>query len=497
MRLRQYLVVVASLVVSAFGATEARAQGNYRTIPIGGRTTLVGGTGVVYGSDGAAAFLNPATVVRVDPGRLTFAVNFYSIGYSHAPRWYEPGEVDRARFGDISSAGASVSNVSFEALPSTLCLFLRTGDIGIFTRQAEAELRARGARIGVCFGTTQSREFAYSAENFSRSGAGFATRQGQTLTEAYRRFSVGPTYAMNVDDHLSIGASLHASIASYRSLVAATSTTYGPGPSPISTSFYAASRGVSFQGTATIGATYRVGGQTLGLALESPSLHFFGSGGANRATHTEGPVDASSMLIADGSFQSASPGRISMGTGIEDTWGSAELDVSVSLPMQRAYRADLEGTLVTVDQSRVTDQPVTLALSGRTKGVVNVSAGGQLWVNSRVSVLGGIGTDISAVPKGGLSRDQMNYLTVLADRYYASFGVGSHGTGGDLLVGAELSYMGGQRLALNNYVLPPTMTPTGYGAFSAVFVVSGSTSLTAIKRAVKDVQQVFAPDKGK
>lgn len=496
-RLGQSLVVVACLAAGLLGGTEARAQGNYRTIPIGGRTTLVGGTGVVYGSDGAAAFLNPATVVRVDPGRLTFAVNFYSVGYSRAPRWYEPGEVDRARFGDISSSGASVTNASFDALPSTLCLFLRTSDIGVFTRQAEAELRARGARIGVCFGTTQSREFAYSAENFSRTGNGFATRQGQTLTEAYRRFSVGPTYAMNVDDHLSIGASLHASIASYRSLVAATATTYGPGPSPISTSFYAASRGVSFQATATVGATYRIRGQTLGLALESPSLHVYGSGGANRAVHSEGPLDASSMLIADGSFRSASPGRISMGTGIEDTWGSAELDVSVFLPMQQAYSADLEGTLVTVDQNRVTDQPVSLSPSGRTKGVVNIAAGGQLWLNPRVSLLGGIGTDLSAVPKGGLSRDALNYLTVLGDRYYASFGVGSHGTGGDLLVGAELSYMGGQRLALNNYVLPPTQTPTGFGALSAIFVVSGSTSLTAIKRAVKDVKQVLTPDNRK
>jgi hypothetical protein len=496
-RLGPFVVASAFVAASGLRVAPARAQGNYRTTPIGGRTTLVGGTGLVYGSDGAAAFLNPATVVRVDPGRLTFAVNFYSVGLLRAPSWYEPGDIDRTRYGDIPKSGASITNASFDALPSSLCIFLRTADIGIFTRKAEAELRARGARIGICFGTTQSRDFAFSAENFSRAGDNFGTRQGQTLTEAYRRFSVGPTYAMNVDDHLSVGASIHASIASYRSLFASAATTYGAGAPPISTGFYAAARGVSFQTTATVGATYRFGGQTLGLALESPSLHVYGSGGANRSNHYEGPADSSSMLIADGSFRSSSPARIALGTGIEDTWGSLELDMSVFLPMQESFRADLDGSVISVNGSQVSDNAVSLPLSARAKGVMNVAAGGQLWLNPRVSVLGGLGTDFSAVPKGGLSRNDFNYLTARANRYYVSFGVGSHGEGGDLMVGAELSYTNGERLALNNYVLPTQLTPTPYGGISAVFVLAGSTSLTSIKRAVKDVKKVLDPDNRK
>lgn len=485
---------LVACVVALLGSTgTAAAQGNYRSTPIGGRTTLVGGTGVVYGSDGAAAFLNPATVVRVDPGRLTFSVNFYSIGVLQAPRWYAPGDIDRSRFGDVPREGASMTNASFDALPSSLCIFLRAGDISWFTMEAQAELRESGARIGICFATVQSSEFAFAAENFARAGQGFATRQGQTVTERYTRFEAGPTYAMNVNDRLAIGASLHASLASYRSLFASTSTTYGPGPAPISSSFYGASRGTSFQATATLGATYRFGNQTVGLALESPSLHVYGTGGANRATHFEGPADASTMLIADDTFRSASPPRIAFGTGVEERWGSAELDVGVWLPMQQAFYSRLEGTVVSVNGTTVTDTPVSITRSARTRGVVNVAAGGEVYLNPRVSLLGGLGTDLSAVPKGGLTMDEMQYLPDRRNRFYASFGVGSHGPGGDLLVGTELSFMAGERLAVTAYQLPPTLAQTSYGAFSAVFVVAGSTSLNAIKRAVKDVKDVLDP----
>ncbi len=491
--MRLSFVAVLGGVLLVGGERGAHAQASYRSTPVGGRTTLVGGTGVVYGNDGAAAFLNPATVVRVDPGRLTFSVNFYSLGFMRAPSWYAPGEIESDRIGEVPRSGTAMTNMSFNALPSSLCLFLRTSDIGILTRSAEAELRARGARLGLCFATVQSREFASAAENFTRSGPGFATRQGQTVTESYTRFYAGPTYAMNIDDQLSIGASLHASFASFRSLFASTSTTYGQGPTPISSSFYSASRGLSFQATASLGATYRMGRQTLGLAIESPSLHVWGSGGVNRATHYEGRSDASSMLIAQGSFQSASPARIALGTGVEDTWGSVELDVAAWLPMRHAFDAELEGAVVDVEEGNVTDRTVAIASSARTRGVVNVSAGGEVFVSPRISLLAGLGTDLTAAPNGGLAQTQMNYLSVRANRFFGSFGVGSHGPGGDLLVGAELSYTGGERLAVNNYQLPPGLVTTGFGEVSALFVVAGSTTLSAIKRAVKDVKEVLKP----
>lgn len=489
-------LLACSLALGALALpSAAAAQGNYRGTPVGGRTTLMGSAGLVYGSDGAAAFMNPATVQRVDPGRLTFSVNFYSLQLWSSPRWYEPAEVDRARFGDFARSGAALTNASFDALPSSLCFFLKAGDIEAFARKAAIELRDRGARFGLCFATVQGHDFAFAAGNHSATGSNSSTRQGQTVNESYTRFYIGPTYSMNIDDHLAIGASVHASLASHRSLYASTTTTFGPGPSPVSTSFYAASRGTSFQATASLGATYRFGQQSIGLALEAPSLHVYGVAGANRSTHYEGTEDASSVLIAEGSFRSRSPARIGLGTGIERSWGSAELDFSAWLPMGSAFEADLEGTRVRIEDGKVTDVPVSLQTSARTKGVVNVAAGAEVYLNPRVSVLGGAGTDFSAVPKGGVTRGVVTYLPVRRDRVYASFGVGSHGEGGDLLVGTELSWAVGERLAVANYQLPPELASTTFGAFSALFVVAGSTSFYAIKRAVRDVREVLETKK--
>jgi hypothetical protein len=486
------MLLLAMLLLAS--ARSTRAQGNMRSSPIGGRTTLVGGAGLAYANDGAAAFLNPATIARVDPGRLTFSVNFYALDLWRAPSWYEPGAVDGSRFGDLPESGASLATTSFDALPSSLCLFLKTRDIEAFARGANVELRDRGARLGLCFATVQAREFAFAAENFARSGAGVATRQGQTVTESYTRFSVGPTYAMNIDERLTVGASLHASLASFRSLFASTSTTYGPGPSPVSTSFYGASRGASFQATATVGATWRASRhQTVAFALESPSLHVYGKGGANVATHYEGALDRSSALLAEGSFRSSSPTRIGLGTGIEGTWGNAELDVSAWLPMERAFEAELDGSRVSTANEAVTDVPVRLPVSSRTRGVVNVALGGEVLVSPRLSVLAGLGTDLSAVPRGGITRGEMTYLPVRHDRLYMSFGVGSHGSGGDLLVGTELSYGWGERVAVNSYQLPPALAATTSGTFNALFVVAGSTSLASIQRAVRDVTEVLGP----
>ncbi len=488
------LVGLAAALAIGASSTLAGAQSNYRTAPVGGRSQLLGGTGLTYGRDAAAAFLNPATAVLVDDQRLSFSVNFYTVSLVYAPRWYVPGPIDRSKFGSLRIDDSTMTDFEFNALPSSLCIFLRMGDVK-FLVQAQKDERTRDARLGICFATISSQTFNFAAEGFSEESSPSVTRQAQTLSQSYTRFAAGPTYAMHVSNALAIGASLHASLASHRSLLAAAATTYGSGASAINSIFYSGSRGDSFQVDATVGATLRFGKQTVGMSLRSPSLHVFGVGGANRQSYFDGAGSNASLISAQGAFVSRSPPRLGLGTGIEGPWGQAELNSHVYFPIN-SYSAELEGRRVTTTGGVVDDQPSRVDVSERARGVVNFAAGAELFMSPKVSILTGLSTDFSAVPQGALSGGSLfNYYPYQSHRVAGSFGVSSHGEGGELLVGAELSVGWGQRLAVNSYQLPPVIGTTGHGTYQLMLVVAGSTSLRALKRAVEDVREVIRSPK--
>lgn len=489
---KQRYAVVSVIAALLLPPREVRAQSNHRIAPIGGRSTLLGGTGMTYGRDATAAFLNPATAVLVDDARLSFSVNFYTMSFVYAPSWYRPGPIDRARFGDLQIDDALMTDLEFNALPSSLCVFFRAGDVSAF-RRAKKDPRTREARVGVCFATIQSQTFNFAAEGFSAVQARGVTRQAQTLSQSFARFAAGPTYAMQISNAVAIGASFHGSLASHRSLLAASATTYGSTATPINSTFYSGSRGDSFQLEGILGATLRFGRQTVGLSIKTPSLHVYGVGGANQNSHFDGAGSASSTISTSGSFVSRSPLRLGIGTGVETERGQAELNVFVTPRMGSSYTAELEGSKVDTDaDQRVTDRPVVLNLHEPARGVVNFAAGGELFVSEHVSLLAGVSTDFSAVPDGALKRgDLFNYYPYRTHRLSASFGLGSHGTGGEVLVGGEVSVGWGDRLAVNSYQLPPVIGTTGHGTYQLMLVIAGSTSLRAIRRAVDDVREVI------
>ncbi len=495
------MIVLGVSVGVLFGiaavARDARAQSNYALAPVGGRTTLVGGTGLAYGRDSASAFLNPATVVRVDPGRLSFSVNFYKLSLFSAKSWYQPGSVDTARFGDLSRDAARISIVDFDTLPGSLCVFLRVADIKFLSRVDRRDLAQSQARLGLCLASVQNGNFAFNREDYEQQQRTGGTRQAQSLNQSFRRIAIGPTYAMYVTNALVLGASIHFSRAGYRSVFESTATSARAGSRPITSVFFNSAHGSSFDVSATVGATYRIGrNQTVALVLEAPALHAFGSGGLNRYTHYDGAGDATSTTTAEGSFAMATPLRIGLGTGVHRSWGSAEVNVGYYLPLGSAYRADFKGRATNVDNGVVSDRDATPNLSTRGRGVVNIGVGGEIAVAPYLSVLTGLGTDLSTVKSGTLTTDPMAYFASNTNRFTASFGVGSHGEGGDILVGGELSYEYGDRLAVNSYQLPARFESADSRTYGLLLVIAGSTSYKNITRAVETITKSVDPGTG-
>jgi len=126
---------------------------------------------------------------------------------------------------------------------------------------------------------------------------------------------------------------------------------------------------------------------------------------------------------------------------------------------------------------------------------MNIGVGGELFLSPKISLLGGLSTDFSAVPKGSLKTDPFHYYPAITNRVAASFGYGSHGDGGDLLLGGEFSYGWGERLAVNPYQLPPRLETADERQYVFLLVLAGSTSYKAIKRAVEDVTKALDPSK--
>lgn len=441
----------------------------------------MGGTGVALGRDGAAPFNNPATIVAVDDAQLAFSVNFYTFTAFRAHNWWAPGPVDRSKLGDIGPTGATLTDLEFNALPSSLCLFLTS---------------TQKSRLALCLASTQGNTFSFSAERYdARTADGRTTRQAQTMLESYSRFVFGPTYAVEINDRMSFGLSLHGSLVAHRAAHNAIGNTHGGAAAPVASAFYAGSRGDSAQLTAIAGLTYAFDNITAGIALESPSIHVFGVGAANRYTRFEGAGESTRTTAIDGSFISATPFRASLGAGIVGARGIAEINAHLYAPMSRAFRAELSGTTVTVEGGVAREEAVRVNLAQHANAVFDVGIGGQYFLSKTMSVLGGISTDLSAVPAGGLRADLFNYYPARSQRIALSFGAGSHGEGDELLVGTELSYAWGERIAINSYQLPPVLDQASHRTFVALFVVAGSTSFKAIKRAVQDAADVIKKPK--
>lgn len=471
-------------------ATPAGAQSSYRLAPVGGRSQLLGGTGLTFGRDAAASFLNPATAVLVDDQRLSFSANFYRFTYTTASNWYAPGPIDRSKFGNVGVRSTSLTDLDFDSLPSSLCFFFTSAKLHVVPSAAK-DPGTRDAHVGLCFATVDAGEFNFGADDFSEvRSSGSVTRQAQTLSQKYSKFAAGPTYAIRVNNALSLGASVHASVTSFKSLLASSASTYGSTATPITSSFYGASKGTAFQLDATVGATLRFGHQTLGLSVRTPSIHVFGRGGVNRDTTYDGAGTETMQLAANGSFRAQSPLRIGLGTGVEGVWGQLELDAFYSTQLGDSYRAQMDGTQTTTTPTGVTDTPVHLDLGQKSKSVVNLAAGGELFMSERISLLTGFSTDVNATPKGAIQGTLFNYFGYGANRVIGTLGIGTHGERGELMVGTELTYGWGHRVAVNSYQLPPEIGVADYNTYQVMVIVAGSTSLRALKKVVEDVKKV-------
>ena len=458
----------------------------------------MGNTGVALGRDGAAPFVNPATIVGIDDRSIAFSVNFLALQNHRFARFHRPGPVD-ARFGNVDFDGTSVWSRRVTALPDTICLFIAFSALTAKAGTAKEDPTPwEGGRqkFAVCLATLESDDLIVpSLMSRGRTPSG-TTTQDASFARKWTRAQVGPTYSAQINEKLSLGASLQGAYTSMSFIHDASSLSAAADGSATQSALGMAGDGNSLDLTAILGATYELGGLVFGASVQLPALHLLGSYDAT-LHRTFNTADSSEAILASGSgnFHAAPSTRISFGIGrTKRTW-SLEGDASFDFGRPRAVTSSMETQTVTLANDTLSTAVQRAGLASRTSPTLNGAIGGEYFVTPRLSVLGGAFTNLSALPalKAAPVPSLGNVMQARAHHVGVSFGLGSYSGDGELLFGTQLGYGWGEMLAPNLYAAPPDWSVIKTQSYSALFVLAGATNLRSIKRAIEGVKNAVTP----
>ncbi|MEO6418859.1 MAG: hypothetical protein ABIP39_05600, partial [Polyangiaceae bacterium] len=318
--LAQVSLTIALTAAALAMPLTARTQGNYRSTPTGGRSALMGNTGVALGRDGAAPFLNPATIVRIHDSSLAFSANFYSVSATHLSSYHQPAGAD-GNFPGVVANDTSTTDGRFEVIPSTLCFFFTVAGFGdkadesTGTDGSEAPRSGR-QKLAVCLGNVERQELSKPALNFRATTPGGLTQQAGSLTRKWARWNTGPTYSAYITNDFAVGISLHGIYTYYGFHDDNSTVTLRNAGGTISSNLGGSGAGYAVDVAAILGASYKLGRYTLGVSAQLPSVHLTSGYTANLHQQYAGaPGEGVVITTGSGDFHAPPPVRLSAGLG--------------------------------------------------------------------------------------------------------------------------------------------------------------------------------------
>lgn len=483
--MRRACAWVLAAALLAHGS-EARAQANPRSAPIGGRSALMGGTGVALARDGSAPFLNPATILNISDSGLAFSVNFYTFQATDLGTFHQPGAVDTARYGALSLPNTSLDSSRADALPSTLCLFLTIGHWGDNVEQPEPDTGHRKGRrkLAACFGSLERQAFSATASGYSGDSGSVHATQAVSIQRSWNRIYVGPSYSVYVSDDVAIGAALDGIGTLASSTWSVDTLVTGARGGTSASAYDTAMSAYSIDLGAMFGLMWRIDdARVFGASISTPALHLFGHYDGTAGLQSSGPGGTAKLDTSSGGFSAPPPVRVGLGVGSETRRLRLEGDVGAYLPLTDLAHVDV--------QTQPNPPPV------KSQPAVDAAIGAEYFVSPGFSFLGGASTDFttlaplpSAPPVGTLAESRTERVT-------GSFGIGSYGDGSELLMGLELSYAWGRSMAFDPFTQPTSLALVDQHTWTAMFIVAGSASLSAFRRTLRDLGRVVRIPQGK
>jgi hypothetical protein len=490
--------ILASLVLPVvailLAAGPASAQASYRSAPVGGRSALMGGTGVALARDGAAPFLNPATIIHIDDSGLAFSVNFYTAQWAHLSGFHQPGA---GGAGTPSLPDTSLDATRADALPSTLCLFLTIGAWGdnlVGAEPPSTSPHRKGRRkLAACLATPERSSFSATAVGYAGQAGSLSASQATSIQRSWNRLYVGPSYSVYVSDRVAIGAALNG-IGTTASSTWGVDTLFTQGGAAGSASTYdTAMTAYSIDLNAMLGLVWHIDdAQVLGASISTPSVHVLGTYSGTSAVQAQGPGGQGAALsTSSGSFNAPVPVRVAAGLGATTRRLRIEGDASAYLPVTYLARADVQTQLTSLGHGAATAS-TSFSSSVQMAGwpLVDVGLGLEVFLSQRFSLLGGASTDLSGLAPLPANPAVGTLAETRMERVTTSFGIGSYGDGSELLLGTELSYGWGKSLALDPYGASPQLALVDQRTYQVMLIVAGSASISAFRRTLRDLGEV-------
>ena len=387
----EYLCKRAALLVAAAATLPAVARAddtNYQTYVLGERALGMGGAYTALADDASGSYYNPAGLAMVESTSISGSFSVYGVERRVLREAVGPAvdvQVDRT---DLES-----SNVP--TIPTTVGFLYKWGK-----RYADQIKRyAAGYAVFV----PHHRDFHFSGR--TTIGADPAALDDFIVDQREEDKTVwqGPTFAFRLNSRLSLG--LSAFHVYRRSRWSQEVRQIGPRDDNLFADFIDEQRSSIERSVHSLvfkaGARYELTPRwKLGLALTSPSITVFGSGGANSTTTTyESSCVTPPRCVRHeelgGSIDADSRTPLSVRAGVAyrvRDRATASLDVSWHAPLT------YDPFDLAQDASKFGDTgPVTLSQLRR-RSVVNVNVGGE-WLFEWVVLRAGFFTNFSSAPK--------------------------------------------------------------------------------------------------
>jgi hypothetical protein len=450
----------------------ARAQG-LQTVPTGGRSTLMGATGIARGNDSAAPFYNPAATLNVKAS-LGLSLNVINV------EWLKltlTQPIDPAL--GVSDVATSKEKIVVEGIPSTLCLFADLPRIG------KGAGRTGLSKVAGCFGTASREQISFLG-NGALYGDVRQTGSAVNFTRVTDRFVGAVTFAVHVLDRLVLGASLQG----YSTTVSLQSnggtTSFGDGRSTTATAYGNGAGGNSIGVGMSLGATLELHPVTFGLVVQTGDLNVWGQGATSGfSQYSLGATqDYSQVYRYSGGFLTALPWRAGLGVAFETERLKTEVDLSLSFPRGDGFRTDFTsgGTVTAINGvSTATQTPLRIDEAASWVGAIGVGAEYFTSPAKKFSVLGGLSATMTP-----LGSQRLDFYPIRENRFGFSVGMGAHTAAGTLMLGVQTSYGIGKTAVPNPYALPPQYGNADTDIVRVLFVLAGTTSFQALKEAAED-----------
>lgn len=446
------------------------AQANYDGALIGGRSSLMGGTGVAAGTDAAALTQNPATTIDIEGTSFVFST--FAAQFSR--RTLEPdSQFDAAFLPDDSTLGET----QIDVLPNATCLFL---DLHRERR------RRRGAhKLSFCITEPERTEFDIRNRALVERGAARGGFQTRFVQQFWSKHVYSAGWAYGITDWLSVGITPMLENVSFEDSEAVTTIVSESSDDPIGSNARNVTsimnkKASSFALSGLLGFQVQLGKRwTFGVSAQPPSLPITGSYEASRSAETTSS-EASEYMQETGDARFRYPLRIAAGLAGVLPFGTFEFDAYFHSGKSNFAQIDSTRDILSIDTdgfvSDLASEPVSIRESVRP--TLNVGFGVDIPFEKNWSFLSGVLTDFSGLTprKSGVYADDALFRSRI-NSVQASLGVAWMPRVGSIMLGVRGHYGEGELALSDPRTLPTQRIAADQKLWGLALVLSGQLSL--------------------